>query len=235
MEGYNGKSNLNYREISQAMSMAVIKQLRREAIKHCGPVLIQWAKNMGAQIKPSDEGAAIDALADIFPEPQQFPTVEIVSNVPIKTNSETQRAPRKGASITRKASEFTKLVVPDGITPPLCPTKKNGGKGDACGKAAKYLLDEHDEKFQECAALTCNHCYCGTHVTKASSDEINEYNKLNADKKPVTIGGDNNPIEPSPITHNDAATSKVSGAVFEKLLKKVKEKTEEQAAKNKGN
>lgn len=221
MEGSPNK--INMKTLAQAMATCMLKETHKTCVSGLGPVLTAWAKEFGANFE--DEEQALKRLQDLLPEPTNWPVVELVPGSGLKTNTGPPKAPtRKVEGL--KAGDFTKIEVPDGVTPPTCPAVKKSGKdkGSACGKPSKYLLPEHDTDNPECAALTCNHCYCGTHITKAATEDTAAYDRLNAatnsDNRPVNIGGDTAVNTSNLAALNEDTGKEVGDSVMDGLLAK---------------
>lgn len=224
--------NLNAKDLATNIAMNMLKQVRKEVVGAIGPVLIAWAREHGATFK--DESGALSILQSKIPDPQNWPAIEVTQSHKLVTNNEAPKPARTrapAASAGGKAlGDFQKVEATDGIKAPTCPVLKKTDK-TPCGKVAKYALDEHNLANPECKTLTCNHCYCGTHIKKVASDETAAYDNLNkaskSDAKPVTVSGGgaaaDTPIGPKimgALTEQEG--KQIGTGVMEKLMSKIK-------------
>lgn len=233
------ESHLNLRDIATRIAMDMMRHVRAESIEGYGPIIIEWAKNYGAQIE--NEKLALERLWRALPEPAHWPTVEVTPATKISLNNDTPKIvkPRTTAAVVGKtAKDFQKITVPDGVKGPLCPVERKSGsnKGQPCGKTAVYVTAAHRPNDNEdCRNLVCGHCFCGTHIKGAESDDAAAYDKLaaaaSADGNTVSInvGGKKETIKPEVQTALDEDKGKQFGnAVLDKLMQKVKSKADGQ-------
>lgn len=231
--------NLNAKDLATNIAMNMLKQVRKEVIAGIGPILVAWAREYGATIK--DENGSLHLLQSKIPDPMNWPSIEVTQSAKLVTNNETPkqtrtRQPSAKAGASKALTDYKKVEVPDGVKPPLCPVLKKSGNKDPCAKAAKYALDEHDPKDNpECRLLTCNHCFCGTHIKKVDSDETAALDNLskasNNTGKPVTVsGGGGGAAAPQEtqigpkimgaLTENEGKA--IGAGVMDKLMSKIK-------------
>ena len=224
--------NLNAKDLATSIAMQMLKQVRKDVVGSLGPLLLAWARENGATIK--DDASALTILQSKIPDPMNWPSVEVTASAKLTTNTETPKQTRPRQTNSSKAlTDFKKVEVPDGVKAPTCPVLKKTGDKSACGKVCKYALDEHDPKDNpECRLLTCNHCFCGTHIKKVASDETAAYDNLskasNNGSKPVTVSGGGAGAQETQIgskimgalTENEGKA--IGAGVMDKLMSKIK-------------
>lgn len=228
-------SSLNAKDLATNIAMNMLKQVRKEVVGSLGQLIVAWAREHGATIK--DEASALSILQSKIPDPMNWPAIEVTPSTKLVTNNETPKQTRPRAAPSANAgkkalTDFKKVEVSDGVKAPTCPILKKTGDKAPCGKTCKYALDEHDPKEDPmCRLLTCNHCFCGTHIKSVASDETAAYDNLskasNNNGKPVTVSGSAGGQETQigskimgALTENEGKS--IGAGVMEKLMNKVK-------------
>lgn len=237
------KNQLNLKDLAGSIATQILGYTCEQATKAYGPVLIEWAKKHGATFKEGEEAMALDILSRMLPVPQRWPSLEVTTSGKMTTTGDApvKTTTRKSTTPVKKASEYPLLELPDGVAPPGCPTPKKSGadKGKPCGKPCKRALPEHDPGNNPlCRELKCMHLFCGTHISKAGSEENEALAKLEASadpsKQPVVVGegGSQVAISNNILSAQPEDSAGVNSAVMEKLLAKVKMQVSAQSAAN---
>lgn len=157
--------SVNMSKLAERMSAEMLAVLFKMAAGECADMVMSWAEENGAEFEDKDK--AREDLAKLFPKPSKYPA--IVVNTKSSTASTSTAAPGKKKSEGRKAADYNMVKPPKGIEFPTCKAILKTKK-EPCGKKASRSLDCHDpENNEDCKLLKCNCCFCGTHITKAAS------------------------------------------------------------------
>lgn len=242
----NGISKLNAKDIATRIAGDTLAFVFAQARGEVSGKFIEVARKWGATIPVESESQFKNEITDLFSPPASWPSVEITvpavvggvtnSAAAVATNAKAPgRAKKsdsdKSVSSTRKAGDFRALVVPSGMAVPKCPvTMKSGDRsGKSCDKECKRVTDDHDVSDPECARLECGHCYCGTHIVKASETGGGATSRLNSsanpDAKPVTYNGEGGTtkVNASAVGNIESNTAAVAGkATVSRLVDKMK-------------
>ena len=157
------------------MASEMLRFMQQQTVSSLKEVYIQWAREFGANIDEEQEDAALLRLKALIPEASSWPSLTINSVSGSVAVDKTAPGKKSRGKAARRCSDFPKLVVPEGVEAPTCPVVLQSGKrkGEACGKKCSRTLFEHDpESSVACANLTCDHCYCGTHIVKCSESSV---------------------------------------------------------------
>jgi hypothetical protein len=237
---------LNVKDVATRMSTHILGEIMKQATGEVASKMLEVAKSWGATIPKSEESAFVLQIQELFVQPQQWPAIEVVQTenstvTRVTTNAKApaakgkKKASDKAPTNTKKASDYRAIGnIPAGVEIPTCPAIMKGErKGEACGRECKRVLDEHDPSEPRCAALQCNHLFCGTHVAaagKASGGGMKS-SAEDPEAKPVTYtsGGATTTVETTEVNQatvtEQAAASK---AVLASLMNKMKKNKEKQ-------
>ncbi len=239
------KSRINMKEVATAIGMQMLKHTYNIATREQAKMIIEFARNKGADIPKEEEDDAIAELRDLLPEPVQWPTLELNTAGGVSTNSKAPGKPSKAAkksddgsssdkAATRKAKDFNELKAPAG-TVITCKVEIKSGdrKGKYCGRECKRVLDEHDPSDPVCAKFECAHMFCGTHIVKAAGgSSVLALGRLEGAKDPavtpVVMTGDGKTVINTQLLGEikTDSTTEAKANTMAKILAKVKEATD---------